>query len=411
MVVTMVQKIDNGASRTPRADRNSNKQTILAALRSFGPMTQAEIARRTELSRATINNIVQALRDEGTVEYQWKNRREALVCLSSTSGSIITIMVREKSIIASLFDFTAQERLTLTSADLAQATQSPSSPEQALELARRLITQGQSRQSAVAGLAIAVEGPIEKSTGAVAPWGWQRLPNWRGLDIRQHFQRHLRLPVVVDNDANLAALAEWTWGEGRGCEDFLHITASEGIGGGIILNGKIYHGGNGLAGEIGHMVIEADGDLCFCGSRGCLSSFATERAILNALSNTAHPKSSLADVVDSANHGDAACQRVLFETGLHLGKALGTVVRVISPSLIAIGGTLGTARDVVLGGLLSSPEIINLRAIAEPPRFCTASIIEDAALFGGMAAIMAALDLGLTGIAPWMHGAPAVQPA
>ena len=128
MIAAMVQKINNGASRTPRADRNSNKQTILAALRSFGPMTQAEIARRTELSRATINNIVQALRDEGTVEYQWKNRREALVCLSSTSGSIITIMVREKLIIASLFDFTAQERQTLTSADLAQPPPRPEQP-------------------------------------------------------------------------------------------------------------------------------------------------------------------------------------------------------------------------------------------------------------------------------------------
>lgn len=386
--------------RPGRADRSSNTQTVLDILRSKGPLTQADIARASALSRATVNNIVQALRDQGTVEYQWKNRREALVTLSSTRGSILTITVHERRASASLFDFSGQERIDRSSDETSQ--EQATSPAQVLALARDMIALANARRSAVTGIAIAMEGPIETSTGAIAPWAWQRLPHWKGVDIHQTLSRQLRLPLVVDNDANLAALAEWSWGEGRGCNDFLHITCSEGIGGGIVLNGKIYRGGSGLAGEIGHMVIADTGDLCFCGSRGCLSSFATERAILNALRNADNPKPSLAAVVESAAHGDAACQRILFEAGTHLGQALATVVRVISPSVIAIGGTLGMAGEIVLDGLRSAAEITNLRAVGAPPRFCIARFTQGAVELGGVASVLSLLDHGASAVAPWM---------
>jgi predicted NBD/HSP70 family sugar kinase/biotin operon repressor len=386
-----------------RIDRKANAQKVLGVLRKFGPSTQAQIARATLLSRATVNNIVQALRDQGTVEYQWKNGREALVTLGSTRGSVISIKVQERCVTGYLFDFSGHQRLEIHSGELPNYQNKPSTPALVLELSKRLIELGRTRESPVLGVAIAIEGPIETSTGAIAPWAWQRLPHWKNVNLHQYFSKNVRLPLVVENDANFAALAEWSWGEGRGADDFLHITCSEGIGGGIILNGQIYRGGTGLAGEIGHMVIEEAGELCFCGSRGCLSSFATERAIVASLRNSEKPKLSLVEIVDSAHHGDAACQRVLFEAGLHLGKALTTVVRVIGPSVIAIGGTLATGGEVVLEGLRSSAEIINLRAIAKSPRFCLATIIKDAAELGGVSAILSELDLGASSLADWMR--------
>ena len=150
------------------------------------------------------------------------------------------------------------------------------------------------------------------------------------------------------------------------------------------------------------MVIEEAGELCFCGSRGCLTSFATERAILKALSDSRKPKASLGEVIESARQGDAACQRVLSEAGLHLGKALAIVVRVTGPSVIAIGGTLGKAQEIVLDGLRSSAEVINLRALGESPEFKIASILDHAAELGGLAAILSKIDLGLSSLAPWM---------
>lgn len=374
----------------------------MALLRASGPMTQADIARATALSRATVNHIVQALRDQGAVEYQWKNRREALVTLSSNRGSVASIFVREAEIHAILFDFTGQARSDFFNADFPNFAGSQTSPPQVLEIVQQLIGVAQTRSSPLCGISIAIEGPIEQSTGAIAPWAWQRLPHWKQVDIRAYFTKHLRIPTVVDNDANFAALSEWSWGIGRGCNDFLYITSAEGIGGGIIINGKVYHGGTGLAGEFGHMVIEEHGNLCFCGNRGCLTSFATEHAILKALGDSGKTKTSLLDVIESARNGDAACQRVLSETGRHLGKALATVVRVLGPSVIAIGGTLGHAGEIVLDGLRSSAEVINLRAIGQAPEFHIATILDDATEFGGMAAILSEIDLGISSLAPWM---------
>ena len=406
----MTSSTPPASKRQTRSDRQTNIHQILDFLRAAGPSTQAEIARSTGLSRATVNHIVQSLRDSGVIEYQWKTRREALVTLASNRGSIATIVVREWSLHAILFDFTARIRTDLTSADLPGHASEQTSPAMVLELANRLIAQSDERASPLVGIAIAIEGPIEKQTGAIAPWAWQRLPNWKHVNVAQYFRKHLRVPTIADNDANLAALAEWTWGVGRGCDDFLHITCSEGVGGGFIINGKIYRGGNGLAGEIGHMVIEKAGDLCFCGSRGCLTSFATERAILKILQESGKSVDSLDEVIENARHGDAACQRVLSEAGVHLGKALATVVRVMGPSVIAIGGTLGQAGDIVLAGLRSSAEVVNLKAIGEAPEFRVADILQDATELGGLAAVLSEVGLGMSTLTSWMMD-PTVRPA
>ncbi|MFM6853692.1 MAG: ROK family protein [Sphingopyxis sp.] len=390
------------SKRHARSDRQTNITQVLDFLRANGPSTQAVIARSTGLSRATINHIAQSLRDSGVVEYQWKNRRDALITLASNDGSIATIVVHERSLHAVLFDFKAQSRTDLTAADLPEFHDAQTTPAMVLALVHQLAERSLECGSPLLGVAIAIEGPIERRTGAIAPWAWQRLPHWKQVNVAQYFHRHLRLPIVADNDANLAALAEWTWGVGRGCDDFLHITCSTGVGGGFIINGKIYRGGNGLAGEIGHMVIEDDGDLCFCGSRGCLTSFATERAILKTLRDSGKLYGSLAEVIDNAKHGDAACQRVLSEAGLHLGKALATVVRVVGPSVIAIGGTLGHAGDIIVDGLRSSAEVVNLRAIGEAPEFRVADILHDATELGGLAAALTEIGFGMSALAPWM---------
>ena len=125
-------------------------------------------------------------------------------------------------------------------------------------------------------------------------------------------------PVLVDNDANFAALAEWTWGTGRGLDYFLYVSASKGVGGGLIIDGRVYRGGTGMAGDLGHLVVEPNGAMCYCGSRGCLPTLISERAILSALRASQTQKGSLDEVILSAQQGDPACQRVLAEAGRYL---------------------------------------------------------------------------------------------
>ncbi|MBW4330782.1 ROK family transcriptional regulator [Stakelama sp. CBK3Z-3] len=398
----MVVSLNAARKGKGRSDRTINVQRVLELLRAQGPISQADMARATALSRATVNNIIKMLRDRGVVEFHWKNGREALVALASNRGAVIVVKVEERCVRSSLFDFEGQMRFDLHNSEIACWAEEPSSPPMVLDMARRLMDASATHRAKVEGVAIAIEGPIERSTGAIAPWAWQRLPEWKGVDIQKQLARSLRVPLVVENDANLAALAEWTWGTGHGSEEFLHIICGSGVGGGLVLGGRIYRGGTGLAGEIGHMIIEETGELCFCGSRGCLTSFATEHAILAALRNSQHPRSSLREVVMSAQRGDAACQRVVFEAGQHIGKALATVVRILAPSVIAIGGPLALAGEPLLEGLRSAPEIINLRAVGESPRFCIAQVIEEAPRLGAVAAILARLDTGVSELSPWM---------
>ena len=392
-----------------RTDRSANRQLVLAQLKAQGPVTQAELARSTGLSRATVNNIVQALRDQGTVGYKWKNKREALISLSSAQGSILTLLVQSGHIEANLFDFKASERLRLEICDRSKIDSGPGGPKEAIQIAKAAIAMAEARNAPVDGICVALEGPIDRQSGMIARWAWQRYPEWTNLPIQKHFERHFRLPLVVDNDANLAALAEWMWGAGKGHRDFVHMTCSVGIGGGIIIDGDIYHGGTGFAGEMGHMVIDQDGKLCFCGSRGCLSEFVTEHAILAALGSMDLRKGSLSEVAESARNGDAACQRVLNEAGVHLGKALATVVRVLGPSMVTVGGTLGSAGRFVFDGIYSSPEIINLRAIGAAAEFLPSEVGRDATTFGGVAAVLGEMNLGVEKIDPWMGTITSVE--
>jgi len=152
------------------------------------------------------------------------------------------------------------------------------------------------------------------------------------------------------------------------------------------------------------MELEPTGVVCHCGSRGCLSTLASERAILLELRESESPKQSLPEVIDSARLGDPACQRVLFEAGRHLGRALSIVAKVVAPSVIAVGGTLSTADALLFDGLRSSVEVNNLRSLSPSIRFLTAQVRNriDAPVPGGVAATLSELDQGVSALAPWM---------
>ena len=252
------------------------------------------------------------------------------------------------------------------------------------------------------GIAVAMQAPMERTTGAITPWCNIRIPNWAEMPIESTFAEATGVPVVAANDAKLAALAEWTWGAGRGVDDFLYVRASEGVSGGIILNGEIYDGGNGMAGDLGHVALEGGGEVCYCGSRGCLTTLISERAILDAVRTSAGTKDSLRDVLDAARRGDAACQRVLAEAGNHLGRALANAAKVMAPSVIAVGGELGAAGPLLFGGLISSIELSNIRASASSPEFVPARLGADAAQLGGLVAILRHVGMGQSDLEPWM---------
>lgn len=400
MPKSKIETNEETASLPRRGARGANVQLVLDVLRSDGPSSQAAIARRTTLAPATVNNIIQALRTDGVAEIQWINGREALVQLVPKQGAIVSISAGPDSLRGSVFNFAKGVRTNRTH-QILDDDRPGSSPDAAIELIRSLAADAGIDVSELAGISIAIQAPIDRVSGSIAPWAANRMPLWRNVHIARAFKEALNVPVVVDNDANLAALAEWTWGTGRGSDCFLYVVCSVGIGGGLVIDGKIHHGGNGMALEIGHIVIEQTGPVCFCGSRGCLSTLASERSILAALQGSESPKRSLAEVIDSAKEGDPACQRVLYEAGRNLGRALANMSKILAPSVVAVGGMLSEAGPLVFDSLNSSIEENNVPAFCPSIKFKRA-LIGDATSLGGVAAIMSELGQGVSELPGWM---------
>ncbi|MCU0639154.1 MAG: ROK family protein [Candidatus Krumholzibacteria bacterium] len=184
------------------------------------------------------------------------------------------------------------------------------------------------------------------------------LPGWDNAPLGEIFGRRLGIPVAVDNDVNCAVWGEYVMGAGRGTRHFVAVTLGTGVGGGIVIDGRLYHGAQGLAGEIGHHVIIEGGPPCSCGGRGCLEALIGSASIAARAVETAArtPGSRLAlgagltvrEIHEAALLGDAAAVETLAETGRLLGIGLANVVHILNPEAIAVGGGVAGAGDFIL---------------------------------------------------------------
>jgi predicted NBD/HSP70 family sugar kinase len=165
------------------------------------------------------------------------------------------------------------------------------------------------------------------------------------------------VPVFLDNDANLGALAERWWGAGQGTDDFTYVKISTGIGAGHMINGAVYRGATGYAGEIGHISVDPDGDACVCGNRGCLGTLVGSQALVEraVALRPEYPESALGegdlsidDLEDAALEGDPLGLRVVREAADHLGLAIAEVLNLMNPSAVIVGGNLARLGEHLL---------------------------------------------------------------
>jgi glucokinase len=214
------------------------------------------------------------------------------------------------------------------------------------------------RQGDLAAVGICSPGPCDIDAGVLS--SAPNLPGWRDVPICRYVEERLGVPARLENDANAAALGEHVYGAGRGCRHLIYITVSTGIGGGLIIDGRLYRGATGVAGELGHMTIEPDGPLCGCGNRGCLEALASGTAIAargeelvaqGGSARLAQEEGELtAETVScAADQGDIACQGIIRRAGYYLGVGLASYVNIFNPEVIIIGGGLTKAGELLLG--------------------------------------------------------------
>ncbi len=214
--------------------------------------------------------------------------------------------------------------------------------------------------AAPAAACIATAGLVNADAGKVilAP----NIPGFRNVVLTTPVAERLGIPVFIENDASAAALGEFRFGAGRGVRHLLHATLGTGIGGGIVIDGRLYRGAQGLAGEIGHIIIDPAGPRCTCGSRGCLEAlvggvaFAARARKLLTLGKSAALRElvgdrepTAADLAEAARRGDAMCEAEIRNGGHILGLGLGSLVNVLNPELVTLSGGLLAMGEMLLG--------------------------------------------------------------
>ncbi len=233
-----------------------------------------------------------------------------------------------------------------------------------------------------AGAGVACPGVIDRGEGVVrfAP----NLPGWREVPLRSRLEGATGLALVVDNDANLYALGEHRFGKRRG-RDLACFTLGTGVGGGLILAGRLVTGPLGSGGELGHLVVEPGGRRCPCGARGCLEAYAGARALLEQAGEPGREAAGVEALADRARGGDRACREILDRAGRALGRAFALVVAALGLDLMLIGGGVAPAWDLMEPA--ARAELKRCLQVVEAARVETAlaSLGDDAPLLGAAA--------------------------
>jgi len=261
-----------------------------------------------------------------------------------------------------------------------------------------LYTEAGVRKKQVLGIGIGLPGCVDSVRGIVKDL--TNLPHWRGeVTVKKTLESLLGIPTYIDNDVNLMSLAELIRGAGKGCRNMLCVTLGTGVGGGVIIDGKLYRGSTLSAGEIGHITLFKDGEKCNCGNQGCLERYVGNVAIVNrtaqAIKESTLNKSILLKNIDtdiskltpkiisqSAYQGDELSKYIWQETGTYIGIVFAAMVNVLNPDKIVVGGGVAQAGDILFDAIRKTIDERAMPVPAERVELVAAMLGEDAGIYG-----------------------------
>lgn len=394
----MVAPARPAAPGSTAALRTANQRRVLDVLRSRpapggpeqeepGPVTQAELARTTGLAPATVSNIVRDLAQAGLVDtVPGAGRRGTTITLARSAGVVAGIDFGHSHVAVAVGDLTGTP---LVEARTRLSSQHGSG--EGLDHAAAMLTElladpavGGAHLHAVGmGLPAPITDEVVRSAAI--------LPGWVGVNARQVATERFGVPVHVENDANLGALAEHRLGVGRGHDNSVFVKISSGIGAGIIIGNQLFGGATGAAGELGHLTLDEQGPVCRCGSRGCLEAYASTGSVLQMMAGQL-PEATFRDVVAAGRDGNMSALRTFEDAGLHLGWGLATVVNLLDPGLVIIGGDMARAGELLLESVRIGLRRHALDAVANT-RVAASELGERASLVGAVIVAAERTDL------------------
>lgn len=267
------------------------------------------------------------------------------------------------------------------------------------EMLTQVIPPEQTRDGRILRVGIAVGGLVDAAKGIVRTL--HHAHGWDNFPLQDYFTERLDVPCIIDNNANAAALAEVQQGAGRGERGVLYVGLGRGIGGGLVVNGRVYHGSTCTAGEIGHTLVQEHGPKCSCGRFGHLEAIASAQAIARRMigASVEYPETEAAisrvtgtraeritaeQVYRLAAEGDIIAQRVVEEVNTYLGIALANIVHLVNPSMIILGGAVAQAGDLLLEPLRARIKDLCLPAATQSLSVVQGSLGTDANLVGAV---------------------------
>ena len=379
--------------------RNSNRSRVIDALRRRGSASRSDLARLTGLSRTTVTTLIADLQDRGLIveessdcgrsEAGSRGRRPAFLRLAPSAGAALGIDFGHRLIrvaVADLASTVLAERVIEIDVDGAACA----AFEAAAELTEVVLREAEIDRNQVIAAGVGIPGPIDHATGSVA--SSTILPGWSGVSAGRELGQLLRVPVRVDNDANLGALGEVTYGAGRGLSDVVYVRLSSGIGSGLILGGRLHHGANGFAGELGHVQVRPEGVVCRCGNRGCLETVAAHESLL-ALLRPAHGDDlTVQGMLELVASGDLGARRVFNDAGRALGRVLADLCNHLNPAAIIVGGELSVAVGPLLDGIRESVNRYAQPSVADAVEVKPGVLGERAEVLGALALVIGDTD-------------------
>ncbi|MER7099926.1 ROK family transcriptional regulator [Streptomyces humidus] len=380
---------------TPTRGVNRKKVLLAVAIKAG---TQVDIARRTMLSQATVSTAVRELATAGLVpeakaEGKSRGGKVTLVPVDDV-GVGVHLGFNHITVVARRLDKEFDQVSATVSGEGVSRGWHRALPE-VKEMIEEAIEATGRRRTDVLSLGIAVPRMINPRTAEFTP---PILPPWRpGDDPAGDLGAWLGVRAVIDNDANLGALAEQTYGTRENAETVVYVKASTGVGAGIIVHNSVLRGHGGMAGEIGHLTVDPEGTVCQCGGRGCLETVIGADALIaqvraaRARGSAAGPET-LEQVLRAAHEQDAVCMRVIHDAGRRLGHALAQLCNMLNPDLVVVGGQLAESRLLLEGCNESLHRFALPGAVAEGSEF--ALTLSE---LGTRAEAQGALVLGLRG--------------
>lgn len=359
-------------------DRNKqlNRSLVLNIIHKNGPITKAEISKELELTFATIGNITSELIETGAIKvtgYGQSNggRKPALYEINWENNYVIALDVGVTKISAAIVNLKAEIHARCD-VEMENSQYDLTFIERVFKAVDQLLSRTELSHLKIIGIGVSAPGPIDEESGKLL--SLPNLQEGRNVTIKQQLEQRYGLMTVLEKDANAAALAEQWFSNMQMKENILYIFADQGIGGGLIIDTRIYRGFHNGAGEIGHMSIDVDGPRCNCGNFGCLEAMASGISVIKQVKKEIRrgASSSLAEIylqdekqltldliIQHGKNGDPLVKNVLDQTGRYLGIGVANAINFFAPSQVIFGGQM----------IDLYPEIVKIAERTAKPRF------------------------------------------